>query len=100
MMPQVEFQIRANIKQSLNVLQDMHLAKRFYDMAAETSTDAYIPVSFALIKLTALFLVEYFKEVGLKILCLYRSIEISYNCFIYFCNFNCGCCMLSISAKE
>lgn len=33
-------------------------------MAAETSTDAYIPVSLALMKLTALFMVEYFKEVG------------------------------------
>ncbi|OZC11577.1 Sel1 repeat protein [Onchocerca flexuosa] len=41
---------------------DIHLAKRFYDMAAETSTDAYMPVSLALMKLTALFLVEYFKE--------------------------------------
>lgn len=44
------------------------MAKRFYDMAAETSTDAYMPVSLALMKLTALFLVEYFKEVSLKIL--------------------------------
>lgn len=44
------------------------MAKRFYDMAAETSTDAYMPVSLALMKLTALFLVEYFKEVGLKML--------------------------------
>lgn len=44
----------------------MHLAKRFYDMAAETSTDAYMPVSLALMKLTALFLVEHFKEVSLE----------------------------------
>ncbi|CAF4029184.1 unnamed protein product, partial [Rotaria sordida] len=30
---------------------DIHLAKRFYDMAAETSTDAYLPVSIVLFKL-------------------------------------------------
>ena len=30
---------------------DIHLAKRFYDMAAETSTDAKVPVALALAKL-------------------------------------------------
>ena len=30
---------------------DIHLAKRFYDMAAETSTDAKVPVAIALAKL-------------------------------------------------
>ena len=30
---------------------DIHLAKRFYDMAAETSTDAKVPVAMALAKL-------------------------------------------------
>uniref|UniRef100_A0A1I8EH73 Uncharacterized protein n=3 Tax=Wuchereria bancrofti TaxID=6293 RepID=A0A1I8EH73_WUCBA len=49
-------------EQGLGINKDMHLAKRFYDMAAETSTDAYMPVSLALMKLTALFLVEHFKE--------------------------------------
>lgn len=29
----------------------MHLAKRFYDMAVETNTDAYLPVAIVLIKL-------------------------------------------------
>ncbi|EFO20001.1 Sel1l protein [Loa loa] len=49
-------------EQGLGINKDIHLAKRFYDMAAETSADAYMPVNLALMKLTALFLVEYFKE--------------------------------------
>ena len=35
--------------------QDIHLAKRFYDMAAETSTDAKVPVALALAKLSFVF---------------------------------------------
>ena len=35
--------------------QDIHLAKRFYDMAAETSTDAKVPVALALAKLSFIF---------------------------------------------
>lgn len=35
--------------------QDIHLAKRFYDMAAETSTDAKVPVALALAKLSMVF---------------------------------------------
>ncbi|VDM27094.1 unnamed protein product [Toxocara canis] len=50
-------------EQGLGINKDIHLAKRFYDMAAETSADAYIPVNLALMKLTVLFLMEYFKEV-------------------------------------
>jgi len=38
-------------EQGLGLKQDLHLAKRFYDMAAETSTDARVPVTLALIKL-------------------------------------------------
>ncbi|MCP9259261.1 Protein sel-1 protein [Dirofilaria immitis] len=49
-------------EQGLGINKDIYLAKRFYDMAAETSADAYMPVSLALLKLTALFLMEYFKE--------------------------------------
>ena len=45
-------------------LQDIHLAKRFYDMAAETSLDAYIPVMIALGKLAVYFRWEYFSEVS------------------------------------
>ena len=43
---------------------DIHLAKRFYDMAAETSADAQVPVTLALAKLGFLFSIEYMKEVG------------------------------------
>ncbi|KAL4002881.1 Sel1 repeat family protein [Acanthocheilonema viteae] len=49
-------------EQGLGINKDMHLAKRFYDMAAETSADAYMPVSLALLKLTALFFMEHLKE--------------------------------------
>ena len=46
-------------------LQDVHLAKRFYDMAAETSGDAYIPVNLALLKLGLFYGVDVFsKEVS------------------------------------
>lgn len=42
--------------------QDIHLAKRYYDMAAETSADAQVPVALALTKLGILYSVSYFKE--------------------------------------
>ena len=35
--------------------QDIHLAKRFYDLAAETSADAKVPVALALAKLGFVF---------------------------------------------
>ena len=41
-------------------LQDYHLAKRYYDMAAETSPDAALPVGLALIKLSA---VQYYNSI-------------------------------------
>ena len=46
--------------------QDIHLAKRFYDMAAETSVDAKVPVALALAKLALVFAVINMEE--LKIL--------------------------------
>ncbi|XP_055330072.1 protein sel-1 homolog 1-like [Paramacrobiotus metropolitanus] len=39
----------------LGVKQDLHLAKRYYDRAAETSVDAHAPVTLALMSLGALF---------------------------------------------
>merc|ERR1712142_501706 len=39
----------------LGMKQDIHLAKRFYDMAAETSVDAKVPVYLALTKLAVVF---------------------------------------------
>ncbi|XP_015331794.1 protein sel-1 homolog 2 isoform X2 [Marmota marmota marmota] len=37
---------------------DIHLARRLYDMAAQTSTDAHIPVFFALMKLETMHLLR------------------------------------------
>merc|ERR1712156_1298454 len=41
---------------------DIHLAKRFYDMAAETSTDAKVPVAIALAKLAFVFAFKSWKD--------------------------------------
>lgn len=43
--------------------QDIHLAKRFYDMAAQTNADAQAPVSLALFKLGIFFTWEWIQEV-------------------------------------
>lgn len=43
----------------LGLKKDIHLAKRFYDMASETSGEAHVPVALALLKLNLLF---YFDE--------------------------------------
>jgi len=50
----------------LGMKRDIHLAKRFYDMAAETSVDAKVPVALALAKLACIFAVKNLEE--LKIL--------------------------------
>merc|ERR1712117_905555 len=42
--------------------QDIHLAKRFYDMAAEASADAQVPVALALAKLGIMFVFKFFEE--------------------------------------
>ncbi|KAH0568920.1 protein sel-1 homolog 1 [Cotesia glomerata] len=49
-------------ERGLGLAQDRHLAKRCYDLAAETSPDARIPVALALIKLYFLFGIDYLKE--------------------------------------
>lgn len=46
-------------------VQDIHLAKRFYDMAAETSADAKVPVMMALSRLNVYFFIEYLKDVSI-----------------------------------
>jgi hypothetical protein len=48
-------------------LQDIHLAKRCYDMAAETNADAKVPVALALMKLSLLFSMKYLQEVSAAI---------------------------------
>lgn len=59
---QAMFNLAYMHENGLGLKQDLHLAKRFYDMAAETSNDARVPVALALVKLQV---VSYFKGVGL-----------------------------------
>lgn len=40
------------------------MAKRFYDMAAEASPDAYVPVMLALMKLGGVYAWEYMQAVS------------------------------------
>ncbi|XP_052269966.1 protein sel-1 homolog 1-like isoform X1 [Dreissena polymorpha] len=49
-------------EQGLGLKQDIHLAKRFYDQAAETSGDAYIPVTLALLKMAMFYGTEVFNK--------------------------------------
>ena len=46
--------------------QDIHLAKRFYDMAAEASADAKVPVTLALAKLALIFGLRYLTDSSWK----------------------------------
>ncbi len=59
---QAVFNLAYMHEKGLGLRRDIHLAKRFYDLAAEASTDAYIPVSLALIKLSFLFYLELFER--------------------------------------
>merc|ERR1712157_45099 len=54
----------------LGMKRDIHLAKRFYDMAAETSVDAKVPVALALAKLACVFAVKNMEELNLLTLLL------------------------------
>jgi len=49
-------------EQGLGMKQDIHLAKRFYDMASEASADAKVPVALALAKLALLFGLRFVTE--------------------------------------
>ena len=49
-------------ERGLGLTQDRHLAKRCYDLAAENSPDARVPVALALIKLYFVFGVDYLKD--------------------------------------
>ncbi|XP_006878039.1 PREDICTED: protein sel-1 homolog 2-like, partial [Chrysochloris asiatica] len=48
---QAMFNLAYMYEHGLGIEKDIHLARRFYDMAAQTSPDAYLPVFFALMKL-------------------------------------------------
>lgn len=49
-------------EQGLGMKQDIHLAKRFYDMASEASADAKVPVALALAKLAFVFGLRFVTE--------------------------------------
>lgn len=51
-------------EQGLGMKKDIHLAKRCYDLAAETSDDAKVPVALALLKLQWHFKIESLKDVS------------------------------------
>lgn len=46
--------------------QDIHLAKRFYDMAAEASPDAQVPVFLALFKLGLVYALQYLQDLNVS----------------------------------
>ncbi|KAL0126931.1 hypothetical protein PUN28_005336 [Cardiocondyla obscurior] len=52
-------------ERGLGLAKDRHLAKRCYDLAADASPDARIPVALALIKLSFLFGFDYLQEFSL-----------------------------------
>ncbi|KAM4664263.1 protein sel-1 homolog 1 [Discoglossus pictus] len=53
-------------EKGLGIKQDIHLAKRFYDMAAEASPDAQVPVFLALCKLGALYSLQYVQDLNMN----------------------------------
>lgn len=44
-------------------MQDYHLAKRYYDLAAQSSVEGYVPASMALFKLNFMYTVGGYKDV-------------------------------------
>ncbi|XP_014797392.1 PREDICTED: protein sel-1 homolog 1 isoform X2 [Calidris pugnax] len=53
-------------EKGLGIKQDIHLAKRFYDMAAEASPDAQVPVFLALCKLGVIYSLQYVREINIR----------------------------------
>ncbi|XP_051980885.1 protein sel-1 homolog 1-like [Xyrauchen texanus] len=53
-------------EKGLGIKQDIHLAKRFYDMAAETSPDAQVPVFLALCKLGLVYALQFLQDLNLN----------------------------------
>ncbi|XP_056150451.1 protein sel-1 homolog 1 isoform X2 [Lampris incognitus] len=53
-------------EKGLGIKQDIHLAKRFYDMAAEASPDAQVPVFLALCKLGLFYALQYLQDLNVK----------------------------------
>ncbi|CAL8078875.1 unnamed protein product [Calicophoron daubneyi] len=59
---QAMFNLAYMHEQGLGLKRDIHLAKRYYDMAAEASLDAKIPVSLALARLSIYFGSDYLRQ--------------------------------------
>ncbi|OBS72335.1 hypothetical protein A6R68_13090, partial [Neotoma lepida] len=55
---QAMFNLAYMYEHGLGIAKDLHLARRLYDMAAQTSPDAHIPVFFALMKLETMHLLR------------------------------------------
>ncbi|XP_076220744.1 protein sel-1 homolog 1-like [Nomia melanderi] len=62
---QAIFNLGYMYERGLGLARDRYLAKRCYDLAAEASPDAKIPVALALIKLSFLFGLDYLQEFSL-----------------------------------
>lgn len=64
-------------EQGLGMKKDIHLAKRCYDLAAETSTDAKVPVALALMKLQLIFKLEALRDVSRNLVLFDQMIFVS-----------------------
>lgn len=64
---QAMFNLAYMHEQGLGMKKDWHLAKRFYDLASETSVDAKVPVALAILKLSLMFKVESMKDVRITL---------------------------------
>ncbi|XP_054081811.1 protein sel-1 homolog 1 [Zeugodacus cucurbitae] len=69
-------------EQGLGMKKDWHLAKRLYDLAAETNADAKVPVAIALLKLQMLAKVEAIKQSPYKFI-FYMDENIAANWDLY-----------------
>lgn len=76
---QAMFNLAYMHEQGLGMKKDWHLAKRFYDLASETSVDAKVPVALAILKLSLMFKVESMKDVSAKF-----TFDIFHQFFYYF----------------
>ncbi|XP_018494082.1 protein sel-1 homolog 1 [Galendromus occidentalis] len=57
--PQAMFNLGYMHEQGYGMSKDIHLAKRYYDLAAATSSEAQVPVMFALMKMAIIYGFEY-----------------------------------------
>ncbi|XP_061757242.1 protein sel-1 homolog 1 [Nerophis ophidion] len=63
---QAMFNLAYMHEKGLGIKQDIHLAKRFYDLAAEASPDAQVPVFLALCKLGLIYTLQYLQDLNLR----------------------------------